>query len=424
MATGLALLIAFVLGFIGVPIGAAFIVGATSAAALAAPQLLYTFPTVILRPFDNFTLLAVPLFIIAAEFILRAGVGQILVKAASRVIGDRGLPAGVVGIGMFFAGITGSSVAEASALGRLLLPLMAARGFRKNDVAGLMAVTGTLGILIPPSIPLIIYGLLTETSISRLFLAGTVPGFLFGGLLCIVASFWVRRDVMPARESQIDRKEGESALHLSLMFIVALSLPVLMLGGIYGGFGTPTEIAALVALYAAVVMIVRQPLQAPVFLLESSKETAYATSSLFFILIGTSLIGFLATGERIPQQVAQWIAAQGVGKWEFLLVLNLLLLAMGCVLDGMSMMLLVVPLLFPAAKALGVDPVHFGIIVVVNIEIGLIHPPVGMNLFAITAATGLELKAVTRSVLPYVPVALAFLLLITLIPWLSVGFLR
>jgi C4-dicarboxylate transporter DctM subunit len=403
LATITALIVAFSFGFIGVPIGAAFIVGAITAAFFFTPHLLYTYPTVILRPFDNFTLLAVPLFIIAAEFILRAGVGQILVRAAGRGIGDRALPAGVVGIGMFFAGITGSSVAEASALGRLLLPLLASRGFRKNDVAALMAVTGTLGILIPPSIPLILYGLLTETSISRLFLAGVVPGFLFGTILIVAGTFWVRRDAPLESEAEVTARSREGSGHLSFMFIIALSLPVLMLGGIYGGIGTPTEVAALVAFYAAAIMIIRQPKLAPKQLLKASQDTASATASLFFILIGTSMIGFLATGERIPQEVAQWIAARG---------------------DGMSMMLLVVPLLFPAAKALGVDPVHFGIVVVVNIEIGLIHPPVGMNLFAISAATEQDIKGVTRSVLPYLPVALGFLLLVTFFPWLSVGLIR
>lgn len=421
MGTALALIVAIPLGLSGVPVGASFIMGALVAAMIIAPKWLLTFPTVMLRPFDSFTLLAVPLFIAAAEFILLSGVGDTLVRAAARVIRDRFLPAGVVGIGVFFSGITGSSVAETSALGRLLVPLMSAKGFRKSDVAGLMAVTATLGVLIPPSIPMIIYSLITETPISRLFLGGVIPALLFGCSLAIAAVCWVRQEKPAAAAEDAEGVElprrggGRGSL------LLALLLPALMLGGIYGGLGTPTEVAALVALHAGILMLTFDPARWRINLFNVSSATAQATSALFFILIGTMLISNIATVETIPQRIAQWIVQEKIGKWEFLIFLNLLLLVLGTIVDGLSMILLVVPLFFPTARSLGIDPVHLGVIITVNIEIGLIHPPVGLNLFAISSVSGVPVGTVVRSVLRYYPLVFALLMIVTFVPWVSVG---
>jgi C4-dicarboxylate transporter DctM subunit len=421
MGTALALIVAIPLGLLGVPVGASFIMGALIAATIIAPKWLLTFPTVMLRPFDSFTLLAVPLFIAAAEFILLSGVGDTLVRAAARVIRDRFLPAGVVGIGVFFSGITGSSVAETSALGRLLVPLMSAKGFRKSDVAGLMAVTATLGVLIPPSIPMIIYSLITETPISRLFLGGVIPALLFGISLAIAAVCWVRQeapatDTEDAKAADLPRRGGGRG-----SLLLALFLPALMLGGIYGGLGTPTEVAALVALYAGILMLTFDPARWRINLFNVGSATAQATSALFFILIGTMLISNIATVETIPQRIAQWIVQEKIGKWEFLIFLNLLLLVLGTIVDGLSMILLVVPLFFPTARSLGIDPVHLGVIITVNIEIGLIHPPVGLNLFAISSVSGVPVGTVVRRVLKYYPLVFALLMIVTFVPWVSVG---
>jgi C4-dicarboxylate transporter DctM subunit len=378
-----------------------------------------------LRPFDSFTLLAVPLFIAAAEFILLSGVGDTLIRAAGRAIRDRFLPAGIVGVGMFFAGITGSSVAETSALGRLLVPLMSSRGFRKSDVAGLMAVTGTLGVLIPPSIPLIIFGLITETPVSQLFLGGIVPGVLFGLTLGLASIVWVRPEIPSAADREVyDRGKPGISRNVNVSFILALLLPILMFVGIYGGLGTPTEVAALVALYACILMVVFEPKRWLDNLLHAGGATAEATSALFFILIGTTLIGNIATVETIPQKIALWITHEGINKWEFLIFLNILLLVLGTILDGLSMILLVVPLFFPTAQALHIDPVHLGVIITVNIEIGLIHPPIGMNLFAISSVSGVGVNTVTRAVLRYYPLIILLLIAVTFVPWLSVGVWR
>ncbi|MEA3194706.1 MAG: C4-dicarboxylate transporter, DctM subunit [Betaproteobacteria bacterium] len=420
MMTAVALGAALVLGFLGVPIGAAFIAGAVLAAGIVAPQMLFVFPTVILRPFDNFTLLAVPLFIIAAEFILFSGVGTTLITGAARLAGARMLPATVVGIGVFFAGITGSSAAETSALGRLLMPLMESKGFKRADIGGLIAVTGGLGILIPPSIPMILYGLITSTSISALFLAGLIPGLVCAAFLAIVGVLTLRPDPARARAAApiaLDKSRGKTGLRL----VLTIALPVMMLWGIYGGYGTPTEIAAVVAAYGAILMIGLEPRGWIANMMRASQSTADATSALFLILVGTSLIGYIATNEAVPQRVAEWLAAQNMKPWEFLIWVNVLMLFLGCLLDGLSMMLLVVPLLFPATQALGIHPVHFGILIVVNIEIGAITPPVGLNLFAISAVSNVQMGPLVRATLRYYPAMLALLLLVTFVPWITVG---
>jgi C4-dicarboxylate transporter DctM subunit len=286
-------------------------------------------------------------------------------------------------------------------------------------------VTGTLGVLIPPSIPLIIFGLITETPVSQLFLGGIVPGVLFGLTLALASVFWVRVETQSAADREVyDRGKSGSVRNVNVSFILALLLPILMFAGIYGGLGTPTEVAALVALYACILMMVFEPKRWLDNLLHAGGATAEATSALFFILIGTTLIGNIATVETIPQKIALWITHEGINKWEFLIFLNILLLVLGTILDGLSMILLIVPLFFPTAQALHIDPVHLGIIITVNIEIGLIHPPIGMNLFAISSVSGVGVNTVTRAVLRYYPLIILLLIAVTFVPWLSVGVWR
>jgi C4-dicarboxylate transporter DctM subunit len=366
---------------------------------------------------EQFTLLAIPFFILGGTFMTTGGVAKRMIRFANACIGHLhgGLAMASVMACMLFAAVSGSSPATVVAVGSIVIAGMVKAGYPQNFAAGVVCNAGTLGILIPPSIVMVVYGAATETSVGKLFMAGVVPGIVLGLMLMAVIYFRARALRLPkqARASMRDiLVSGRDSLW-------GLMLIVIILGGIYGGVFTPTEAAAVAAVYAFFIAVfVYRDIglkDVPKVLVDSGKVTVM----LMFIVANALLFAHVLTTERIPQTVAEVIVGWGMAPWQFLIVVNLLLLVAGMFMEPTGIILIMAPILFPIASRLGIDPVHLGIIMVVNLEIGMITPPVGLNLFVTAGITGMSIGQVVRAALPWTSVLLVFLLVITYVPVIS-----
>lgn len=366
---------------------------------------------------EKFEIMAIPFFILAGNFLTHGGVAKRMVNFATSMVGHwfggLGL-AGVVACALF-AAVSGSSPATVVAIGSILLPAMLRAGFPKEFGAGVIASSGGLGILIPPSIVMVMYAVATNSSIGALFIAGVIPGILL--TLFLGGITWYR-----ARKGNFPRQPKASWTQRLKAFkdsVWGLLLIIVVMGGIYTGIFTPTEAAAMSAVYAFVIAVfVYKDLSLkdiPRVLLNSASMSAM----LLYIITNAVLFSFLLTNENIPQSLASWMTEQGMGIITFLIAVNILLLLAGNFMEPSSIMLIFAPILFPMAMALGIHPVHFGIIMVVNMEIGMITPPVGLNLYVASGITKMGLSALTVAVLPWLYTMLAFLMLITYVPEIS-----
>jgi len=366
---------------------------------------------------EHFTLLAIPYFILSGAFMTTGGVARRMIRFAIACVGHLrgGLAISSVLACMLFAAVSGSSPATVVAIGSILLPAMVKAGFPKRFGAGVITTSGALGILIPPSIVMVVYGAATETSVGKLFMAGVVPGILLG--LMLMAAIWVL-----ARARNLPRQPRASlneVLAAARDSVWGLLLLVIILGGIYGGVFTPTEAAAVAAVYAFFIAVfVYKDIgfrQVPAVLVDASKVTVM----LMFIIANALLFAHVLTTERIPQAIAEQIVAWGMPSWAFLIVVNVLLLAAGAFMEPTGIILILAPILFPIATQLGIDPVHLGIIMVVNLEIGMVTPPIGLNLFVTAGITKMSIGEVVRAALPWLTVLLAFLVVVTYIPQIT-----
>jgi len=367
---------------------------------------------------DNFSIMAIPFFILAGTFLTRGGVARRMIAFTSSLIGHwpGGLGLAGVAASALFAAVSGSSVATVVAIGSIILPAMVEQGYPKRFGAGVITTSGALGILLPPSVILVLFGVSTNTSIGALFMAGVMPGLLLAslmiGLTLIVA--WRRGYPRMPRSSWAQRWRAfrESVWGLALIVIV--------MGGIYGGIFTPTEAAAVAAVYAFVIAVfVYRDLKlrdVPKVLLSAANTSAM----LLYIITNAVLFSFMMTNEHIPQSMAAWIVAQHFNVWTFLFVVNIVLLAAGNVMEPTSILLIMAPILFPIAISLGVDPIHFGILMAVNMEVGLCHPPVGLNLYVASGIARMGISELTVAVLPWLVVMLMFLALISYVPTISI----
>jgi C4-dicarboxylate transporter, DctM subunit len=363
---------------------------------------------------EAYTLLAIPFFILGGSFMTTGGVAKRMIRFANACIGHfrGGLAMASVMACMLFAAVSGSSPATVVAVGSIVIGGMVKAGYPKNFAAGVICNAGTLGILIPPSIVMVVYGAATETSVGKLFMAGIIPGIMLG--LMLMAAIYVRARMLDLpRQPRATLAEALKAGRDSLW---GLLLVVIILGGIYGGVFTPTEAAAVAAVYAFVVAVfVYRDLgikDVPKVLLESGKVTVM----LMFIVANALLFAHVLTTERIPQTIAETIVGWGMPAWQFLIVVNILLLIAGMFMEPTGIVLILAPILFPIAQRLGIDPVHLGIIMVVNLEIGMVTPPVGLNLFVTTGITGMSIMQVARAALPWTTVLLIFLIIVTYVP--------
>ena len=366
---------------------------------------------------EVYPLLAVPFFIVAATFMTSGGVARRLIVFANAVTGRvrGGLAMGSVLACMLFAAISGSSPATVVAVGSITIVGMVGAGYTREYATGVVTTAGTLGILVPPSIVMVVYGAITETSVGALFIAGVVPGVLLTIVMMTAIFVLSRRDDLPQRSAASWREILRAGRDASW----GLLLIALVLGGIYGGIFTPTEAAAVSAVAAMLiaVFVYRDigPRQIPDVLVQSAR----VTTMLMFIVANAYLFAFVLTTEQIPQSIAAAALAMDVSPWAFLLLVNVILLIAGSLMDPTSVVLILAPIIFPLAIGLGIDPVHLGVIMVVNMEIGMVTPPIGLNLFVASGVAGLPLTAVIRASLPWLALLLAFLVLITYVPVIS-----
>jgi C4-dicarboxylate transporter DctM subunit len=368
---------------------------------------------------EKFEIMAIPFFILAGNFLTHGGVARRMIHFATSLVGHwhGGLAlAGVVACALF-AAVSGSSPATVVAIGSIILPAMVAQGFPKRFGAGVITTSGALGILIPPSIVMVMYSVSTNTSVGKLFMAGIVPGILLGFFLGLTTWFLARKHNHP-RLPRATWTERFTAFRKSAW---GLLLIVIVMGGIYSGMFTPTEAAAMAAVYAFIVAVfVYKDMslkRVPKVLLDSAALSAM----LLYIITNAVLFSFLITSENIPQAMAAWIMDKGFGVVAFLLVVNILLLLAGNVMEPSSIVLIMAPILFPVAMKLGIDPVHFGIIMVVNMEVGMCHPPVGLNLYVATGITKMGITELTIAVMPWLLTMLGFLVLVTYVPQISLA---
>jgi len=390
----------------------------------------------------HYTLLAIPFFILASSFMSTGGVAKRIIRFSIALVGHLhgGMAiAGVVAC-MLFAALSGSSPATVVAIGTVVIAGMQQVGYSKEFGAGIIAVAGTLGILIPPSIVMVVYASATDVSVGRMFLAGVIPGLLAGSMLMVAIYVWARVKNLPKGEwlgwGEVLRSARDAAWGLFLMVII--------LGGIYGGIFTPTEAAAVAAVYAFLISVFvyrdMGPLAAkdggaPVSLLKKpwalvtawvhkdTKDTLFdagkLTVTLLFIIANALILKHVLTEEQIPQQIAGAMLDAGFGIIMFLIIVNVILLVGGQFMEPSGLIVIVAPLVFPIAIELGVDPIHLGIIMVVNMEIGMITPPVGLNLFVTSGVAGMPMMNVVKAALPWLAILFVFLIMVTYIPVIS-----
>jgi C4-dicarboxylate transporter DctM subunit len=371
---------------------------------------------------DTFTLLAVPFFIYAGELMGRGTVAQRIVDVVQAGVGNvRGsLGVTTVGTSAIFGAISGASAATVATIGKIMVPAMQRARYPAPFSAGLITAVGAIDIIIPPSIPMIVYGASAQESVPRLYAAGIVPGLLIAALLAAYVVWYAKRAGIAASHAFDLRRFGAAAKR----GVWALGAPVIILGGIYGGLFSPTEAAAVACVYAAAVtwLIYRDIGWREI--LEAACASATFTAQILIIVACASVFAWLLTVNQVPAMVVAWIQSLGLAAWQILLAINVLLLVVGCFIDPLSAILILTPLLVPVITAAGIDTVHFGIVLTVNLAIGLFHPPFGINIFVAQSVLGLDLKVIYRGIVPFLFIYLFALGLITYIPALSLVSVR
>src|SRR5690554_2663955 len=409
----------FALMFIGVPIAISLGLAGSMTIMFFSNDSVRSLTIKLFETSEHYTLLAIPFFLLAGAFMTTGGVARRLIDFANACVGHirGGLAIGAVLACMLFAALSGSSPATVAAVGSIAIAGMVRSGYPQAFGAGIITNAGTLGILIPPSVVMVVYAAATEQSVGKLFVADVIPGILLGLALMVAIYIVAVKKKLPAMP-RATLREWLSAGRKALW---GLLLMVIILGGIYSGMFTPTEAAAVAAVYSAFIAIfVYKDLtfrQVPQVILESGKLSIM----LMFIIANAMLFAHVLTTEQIPQQITAMVIEMGLQPWQFLLVVNIVLLIAGAFMEPSAVILILAHILFPIAVELGIDPIHLGIIMVVNMEIGLITPPVGLNLFVTSAVTGMTVPQVIRAAMPWLCLLLCFLVIITYVPWFSLA---
>jgi C4-dicarboxylate transporter DctM subunit len=411
------LIILFVFLFIGVPVAVSMGLASVTTMLLFGNQSLLSLSQKFFHTMQVYPLLAVPFFILAGAFMTTGGVAKRMIAFANALVGHfrGGLAMAALLACAFFAAVSGSSPATVVAVGSVMIAGMVNSGYTKNFASGVICNAGTLGILIPPSLVMVVYGAITESSIGKLFIAGILPGIVL--TLAMMATIMViaHKQDLP-RQERADLKTIIKAFREALWGLLLVGI---ILGGIYAGIFTPTEAAAVSAVYAFFIAVfVYKDIgmkDVPHVLIEASKVTVM----LMFIIANAYMFAYLLTTEQIPQLASEWIIGLGLPVWGFLLVLNLLLLISGNFMEPTSVILILTPIVFPIAMQMGIDPIHLGVLMIVNMQIGLVTPPVGLNLFVTAGVADMTLEQVIKAALPWLMVLLVVLMFITYIPWIS-----
>ncbi len=369
----------------------------------------------------NFTLVALPLFIILGVVMSQGNLVQYIFGFANSIVRNITGGMGVAAIitSAVFAAISGASLANAAALGMILLPVMVKYGYKEDFTAGILAVGGTLGILIPPSVTMIMYGTLTEQSVGQLFMSGMIPGIIAAIILSVFTMFlaWVKRD-KTVKVEKIPLSGKEIWTEFKKAFPILLA-PVLILGGIYGGFFTPDESAAVASVYCLIIAVFVYKTIKPKEIFKVFKSAAVGAAQIMIIYAGVNVLGFVITMSRLSNNVLNTVVNAGIGKWGFMAMVNVILVIMGCFLDVTSVMLITIPIVYPIFMQFGINPLHLAVIYTLNMEIGTITPPVGMNLFALSSSAKIPVSTVVKGVVPYIGIMVMILLIVILFPGLS-----
>jgi len=403
------------LAFMGLPMGISMITGSILYLLMRGQDLGISAEQLLNGMYTNYIMLAVPLFILAAEIMNSGSLSERLLNWCNAVVGRfrGGLAQVNILQSIVFAGMSGSAIADAAGSGKMMQYMMTRDGkYPPSYAAALTAATAVIGPIIPPSIPMVLYALVADTSIGYLFLGGVVPGLLMAGVMMVQVAVTARIRKFPVEEPvplrQLPRMTWDA--------LPVLLMPVVLMVGIYGGVTTPTEAAAVAAFYALIVSVfIYRAVKLP-DLYRSVLASAKTTASIGMLIAGALVFNYVVTIENIPRTISATLLAADLDPVMFLIAVNILLLLIGCVLEGTTILLVIVPVLIPTAMALGIDPVHFGVVVVINIMLGLITPPYGLLLFIMTRIAGTPMRALVRDVAPFLFGLIVALAVFTFVP--------
>lgn len=405
----------FGLAAIGTPIALSMIVAAVTYLGISERDIGLAAEQIMQGLYTSFILLAVPLFIVAANIMNAGTISDRLLNFCVALVGRFRGGLGHVNIvaSLIFSGMSGSAIADAAGIGKIIISMMTKEGrYSPGFAAAVTAASATIGPIIPPSIPMVMYALVSDTSIGYLFLGGIVPGLLMAFVLMVMVYFLAnKKNQLVEEPTPLRELPG-----LTIRAFPALLMPVILLVGIYGGITTPTEAAAVAAAYAFLLATIFYRALTVKSIYSIMSESARSAAAIGLVIGGALIFNYIVASENIPNQVAGMLKGLDISPILFLLAINVLLLLIGCVLDATTILLVIVPLFIPACRELGIDLIHFGVVVVVNTMIGLITPPYGMLLFVINATTGIKLQEIIREVLPFLGVLLLALLALTLLP--------
>ena len=407
--------VTFALAAIGAPIALSMIAGATVYLALAGQDMGLAAEQILQGLYESFILLAVPLFIIAANVMNAGSISDRLLTFCVALVGRfrGGLAQVNVVASLIFSGMSGSAIADAAGIGKVVIDMMVrSRHYTPGFAAALTAASATIGPIVPPSIPMVMYALVSDASIGYLFLGGVVPGLVMAGALMGLNLHLARRRGFAAEETV-----PLAALpRITMRAFPALLMPVILLAGIYGGATTPTEAAAVAAAYALVVAAALYRALSWRELYRILLDSARSSAAIGLVIGAALVLNYVVAAENVPRAVQGWMDALDVSPLAFLLIVNAVLLLLGCVLDATTIILVIVPLFIPTARALGIDLVHFGVVVVVNTMLGLITPPYGVLLFVINAVTNIPLRDIIAEIWPFLIVLVAALMAMVFLP--------
>ncbi|MGP9807778.1 TRAP transporter large permease [Halomonas sp. AOP12-C2-37] len=415
LAIGLSLLILFATG---VPIAISILLASIIGIEFFSRLPLVMVPQQLFVGLDNFPLMAIPFFILAGNLMAAGGISSRLVDLAKSIVGgvQGGLAMTCVLTCMMFAAVSGSSVATTFAIGAILIPAMVKHGYPKPLAASIQASSAELGVLIPPSIPLILFGVSTDTSIGQLFIAGIGPGILIGSALLLFLYVFCK-----LRGFGLEDSKGRTSFVTAFQRAwAAMLMPIVVIGGIYGGIFTPTEASAVAVFYALVVGACYRELKLA-DLMPVLRQSVISTAAVMLIIAAAALFSFLISRSGLPVHVAAWVTSVFDSPWAFLLAVNALLLVVGMFIETGAAILVLAPILTPIAMQFGIHPVHFGLVMVVNLALGMITPPLGVNLFAACAVAKISIDQMLPWLVHFVLVVLVCLMMITYMPWISMG---